>query len=36
MERLAETLLDEFPELTVWPSRSERDPIVGLSIRTQG
>lgn len=33
MQRLAETLLGEFPELDVWPSRSERDPVVGLSVR---
>ena len=27
MERLAETLATEFPEISVWPSRRESDPI---------
>ncbi|MEX2176105.1 MAG: Nif3-like dinuclear metal center hexameric protein [Pirellulaceae bacterium] len=29
--RLAETLAAEFPTLTVWPSRDERDPLVWVS-----
>lgn len=28
MERLAQSLSAEFPDLTVWPSRRERDPVV--------
>ena len=28
MERLAQYLSAEFPELTIWPSRSEHDPVV--------
>lgn len=28
MERLAQTLSAEFPELTIWPSRCEHDPVV--------
>jgi dinuclear metal center YbgI/SA1388 family protein len=31
MERLADSLLEEFPASTVWPSRSEHDPVVGLT-----
>lgn len=31
MERLAQALLEEFPELTIWPSRSEHDPIVAIA-----
>jgi putative NIF3 family GTP cyclohydrolase 1 type 2 len=31
MERLAASLGEEFPDSTVWPSRSEHDPIVGLA-----
>ncbi len=31
MERLAERLADALPDLTVWASRNERDPIVGLA-----
>ena len=31
MERLVQTLLEEFPKLTIWPSRSEHDPVVGIS-----
>ncbi len=30
MERLAQTLSDEFPDLAVWPSREEQDPVIGL------
>jgi putative NIF3 family GTP cyclohydrolase 1 type 2 len=30
MERLAQTLSDQFPELTIWASRSEHDPVVAL------
>ena len=31
MERLAESLQAEFPDASVWPSRREHDPIVGLA-----
>jgi putative NIF3 family GTP cyclohydrolase 1 type 2 len=27
VETLAETLAGQFPELVVWPSRNERDPL---------
>jgi putative NIF3 family GTP cyclohydrolase 1 type 2 len=30
MERLALSLSEPFPELTIWASRSEHDPIVAL------
>ena len=32
MERLAERLSGEFAELTIWPSRSERDPIASVDV----